>query len=219
VGSSRSILELAGRLTHRVLRDLEAVRRLKGVSHMSRVDWTRLLVKVFALFQAISFLIGIPIFFTALSTAARLERDFGTQAPWALTAGLFTSIILVPLAIALILWQRSTWIAERLWSGETNAQPISLGPVTSEQIQITAFSTLGLYILATTIPDFLRSLAGTVEAVTLSPRVLWPDLITLSSTASLIGQVIQIGIALALLIGPGSLAKTVLRLWQPRPAA
>lgn len=185
---------------------------------MTRIDWTELLIKILALFNAVGLALAIPAFISILVTASSLSGADITV-PWPVLALLGFSLIILPLLVSLFLWLKARLIAVRLWRHSQTPGPTpDLSPATFEQIQMTAFSALGLYFLVSGIPALFSTVADVMyeNGILAGPHGI--QVFDLPVLAGLVGILVQISIAIALVLGPGRIVAIINRLSQPRPA-
>ncbi len=188
---------------------------------MSRIELTELLVRIFAVFQAVTFASMIPAYASSVVILTTIVDDPSAVVPWGALALFLLTAVVLPLAVALLLWQKSAQISFWLWRPRTVVpdQEPQVAPISFEQVQITVFSGIGLYLLVSSVPSLFYSVASFVyrsQVLTDFPDVAMLEFPTL---AGWVGQVVEIAIAVALLLGPGRLVALLTPLWRPRPAA
>jgi hypothetical protein len=150
---------------------------------MSRLDWTELCLKLFALFLLIQCLAHIPVLFSAL--VMNIDA-LGKSGAWFTISGQF-----VPFLAALTLWLSASSLSSRIWANATT--PRDARPASIAEMQVVLFSTIGLYVLITAVPEFLRTVITYQQNKALIGAVLPPTV-----EAEHWGQALEMGLKVTL---------------------
>jgi len=172
---------------------------------VNRLEWTELLLKVFALTNALSSAIAVPYLVGTVATLSGIP-EANVAVPWPTVAAIAVLVIIFPLVASILIWWQARPIANRIWSSPADADaPSGIGPTSFEIIQMAIFTTIGLFFLVSGIPDLLSSIVNLVyfQAFT---NFTGSGPVELFYPAIVFGNVLQLVIALGLIFGRRRLA-------------
>jgi hypothetical protein len=187
-----------------------AVGRLPREGTMNRLEWTDLMIRLFAAFNILSaFLAAGPV--VQLVTTVYPAATGEPLIPAAAAYTFFALVFLLPVVVCIIIWRRSWRIAAWLWRNRPDvpATPEASGP--SERNEFALFSVLGLYILLTTIPSLLGNLGRVWQYTLVSPGGPLLSLLDITEWSYLLGQLLQIALAALLLLRPAKVWRVLSR--------
>jgi hypothetical protein len=126
---------------------------------------------------------------------------------------LFGVIWMMYAAILIFLWVRADWIASKIVPHDSSRWP----RFRAAELQIAAFSAIGLVTVMTSVRDFSTQLGIYLEAVfgpPGGPRVTFPEWLLLSET---MGPLIMGALGMWLLLGSRGIVRFIHRLRRPEP--
>jgi hypothetical protein len=166
---------------------------------MNKHEATELTIRLIAIFNLASIVSTIPALVSVIDVSISLKTNFPYN-PW--VTGFFG--IIMPVLISLFLWFNANSLSKWIWRQSPPTDEQEKSPTTT-QIQIVLFTSIGLYIFLSSLPNLLKFV------VYIGQKMMGGSFVGLSDYAFVIGYVIQMFISLWLIFGSNRIVKIIQR--------
>jgi len=166
---------------------------------MNKNEATEIGIRLIAILNLATIVSTIPALASVIDVSISLNTDFPYN-PW--VTGFFG--IAMPVLISLLLWFNANSLSNWIWrqSQSFNEQE---KPPTTAQIQIVLFTSIGLYVFLSSIPELLKFVVYIVQ------KIAGDSFVGLSDYAFIVGYIVQISISLWLVFSSTNIVKLIQR--------
>lgn len=164
---------------------------------MNKHEATELGIRLISILNLTTLIINIPALLSFTDLAANTNSGLQHNLWFTLFFGIVT-----PLLISLLLWFNANIISRWLWRNNQTTE-MDKSP-TATQIQIVVFSSIGLYLLLSAIPDIFEIIAYLGQKIVGNPKF-----ISLSDYAHAIGYLARITISIWLLFSSDEIVRNL----------
>ena len=166
---------------------------------MNKIEVTEIGIRLVAILNLATTVSTIPALASVIEVSASLNTDFPYN-PW--VTGFFG--IVMPVFISLLLWLKANSLSNWIWRQSQSFDENEKSP-TATQIQIVLFTSIGLYVFLSSIPELLKFV------VYIAQKIGVDSFVGLSDYAFIIGYIVQISISLWLIFGSNNVVKLIQR--------
>jgi NADH:ubiquinone oxidoreductase subunit K len=164
---------------------------------MNRLDATQLALRLLAVLVVLRELAQIPTLLAAVVPYIGSGMPLMVGLP-VLAIGL--AALIVPLAIAVVLWRKAGALAHRFWDEPAHDD---VTPATAEGIRQAIYAGVGVYIMVSAIPALTSALAVTRRQLEYMGFTGQSPFAGAQQNGYLLGLVLQVAVGAALVVGPG----------------
>jgi hypothetical protein len=155
-------------------------------------------------------IVEVVTLFNIWDDITRGANQSGISAPFGVLLGMSPTLVMI--AIGVLLWKKADSVASRMVSDDP--APVTSAQATREDLLGVAYSAMGMFILASSLPELGRTIAQLLAAdgVGLQNQQLWQNG---AWQGRFWGELTQIAIGLWLLLGSRGIVRALRKLQRP----